>query len=615
MHLSEKTNDIVRVVAYFLLWMCRVMILPAQTDSVVYLDQVEIFGEPVDKYLAGTTIQTIKPGPTGALNQLSEQSAIYFKEYGNGQLATITLRGTSASHTNVLWNGLPVNSPTLGQTDFTVWPMFLVDQLAVQKGSGSSTFGSGAIGGSIILDNSVIQPDSLITLYSAFGSFGQWDFGASTQLYIGKLKSETRLYKGTIRNDFPYELRGVKVRQKHASVERLGLSQRINLTTKHHFLFSEIAYVENDRQIQPTISSASRDVLRTENLRFLISDEVFSANFTQFLSLGYAWDQTVFNETSVTASHQLIGNYAIETQVGKSIIGRLGVTAQDAWANAENYTETEKQKQLHLFSSWNFNLFSRVLLSLNLREAIHEDQTVFVPSIGGEWVPIKNFNELKVRGQASKGYRVPTFNDLFWNPGCNPELSPELSMNYEAGIDWASHSFSLSVTGFTSRVDEWIQWVPTEGVWSPQNIRNVEISGLESTLSKSFPIASWKVAVQTNYEYTRSRDLSAEKHTQLPYVPKHSFFMQLGVTGNKRTSITGRWNYTSQRFTTLSNTSQGRIDDFGLFDLIFRKSFTIDHISLTAQLATHNLLDMTYENVINTAMPGRNYRIELTINY
>lgn len=601
------------IAASMLLIIC-VYSLSAQTDSLVYLDEVEILGSPVNKYLAGTVIQTIRSGQSGALDQLADNSSIYFKEYGNGQLSTITLRGTSASHTNVLWNGLPVNSPTLGQTDFTIWPMFLVDDLAIQKGSGSSSFGSGSIGGSIILDNSVIKNDSLITLYTGVGSFGQLDLGSAVQLQIGELTSETRLFTGKIQNNFPYELRGEEVRQEHASVDRLGVSQRVNLAAGNHFLFAEAAYARNDRQIQPTITSTSRDVLLSENLRFVISDEIFSNKFRHFISVGYTWDQTVFNEVSTTGSHQIIGNYAFDFQVGKKITSRLGMTAIEAWATSGSYSGRERQNQIHLFSSWNFSLLDGLLLSLNLREAIHDENAVFAPSIGGEWTPLKSFDRLKIRGQVGRGYRVPTFNDLFWNPGGNPDLLPEFSINYEAGIDLTGDTFSLGITGFVSDIDQWIQWIPTDGIWSPLNIRNVNVTGVEVSSTTSFSFDFCNLSLHANYEYTRSRDLSAPENTQLPYVPRHSGFTQLKVA-RKHAHITGRWNYTGERFNTLSNSRQGRIDDFGLLDIIVGQSFDVAQIAFTARISANNVFDTGYENVINTAMPGRNYLIELTIRY
>jgi len=585
----------------------------AQKDT-VYLDEVEILGAPARKYLAGTTVQKISSSSAGSLGQLGERTAIYFKEYGNGQLSTITLRGTSASHTNVLWNGLPVNSPTLGQTDFSVWPMFLIDDLSVQKGSGSSTFGSGAIGGSVLLDNSTIEKDSLLTVYSAVGSFGRWDAGAAVQWRSGQLKSETRIFGGTMQNDFPYELQGEEIRQEHAAVSRLGAAQRFNWNKGRHRLFAEAAFARNDREIQPSISGTSRDELLTENLRLIVSDEVFAGRSRHYASFGFTHDKTIFNDSSETIANQLVSNYSFETPISDKIEMRLGLMANSSWAEAQNYVKTQKRNELHLFSSLNYRPFTGVLVSANFREVLHDDHQVFAPSLGAEWMALTTETSLKLKGQVSKGYRLATFNDLYWSPGGNPHLMPETSWNYEAGFDLNHGSFLLAITGFMSDVDEWIQWLPQDGIWRPLNIREVKVRGVEATLSGKIPVGQWYISLESNYAYTHSRDLAANSDKQLPYVPRHSAFASLSME-MQQTTLSTSWNYTGERFATLSNSMQNRIDDYGLVNVSVHQKIPMEFMHLHAGLSAKNILDVEYQNLLNIAMPGRNYLFELTIKY
>ena len=81
---------------------------------------------------------------------LSLNSALYFKQYG--ALATPSFRGTSSSHTLVLWNGIPLNSVANGLMDFSILPVNTGHELAVVHGGDGSVFGSGAIGGSVHLN-------------------------------------------------------------------------------------------------------------------------------------------------------------------------------------------------------------------------------------------------------------------------------------------------------------------------------------------------------------------------------------------------------------------------------------------------------------------------------
>ena len=86
-----------------------------------------------------------------AADVLGARSGLYIKNYGPGQLATISLRGTAAQHTAVLWNGLNIALPTLGQNDLALLPISGNTQLAVQPGPAAALYGSGAVGGAIIL--------------------------------------------------------------------------------------------------------------------------------------------------------------------------------------------------------------------------------------------------------------------------------------------------------------------------------------------------------------------------------------------------------------------------------------------------------------------------------
>ncbi|MEM1218588.1 MAG: Plug domain-containing protein, partial [Bacteroidota bacterium] len=56
----------------------------------------------------------------GAL--LQQQGLLHIKDYGPGRLSTLTLRGGSAGQSQVVWNGIPLNAPTLGLLDLSTLP-------------------------------------------------------------------------------------------------------------------------------------------------------------------------------------------------------------------------------------------------------------------------------------------------------------------------------------------------------------------------------------------------------------------------------------------------------------------------------------------------------------
>src|SRR5918995_1492382 len=158
---------------------------------------------------------------------------IYLKTYGNNQLSTVTIRGTTASQTAVLWNGININSPTLGQTDFSLIPLFLFDEVSLQYGTGSALYGSDAIGGSIMLGQGVprFEKGFIGTFHQEVGSFGKFNTGLKGTYGNERWEFRTKLYRSFIENDFPYESPavGYSKKQNHAAVTNYGFNQKVHL--------------------------------------------------------------------------------------------------------------------------------------------------------------------------------------------------------------------------------------------------------------------------------------------------------------------------------------------------------------------------------------------------
>ena len=84
---------------------------------------------------------------------ISKSGAINVYGYGGtGSLSSISLRGTGSAHTNVMWNGFPINSITTGTVDLSLIPASFFNNIRLVYGSSGSLYGSGAFGGSIELN-------------------------------------------------------------------------------------------------------------------------------------------------------------------------------------------------------------------------------------------------------------------------------------------------------------------------------------------------------------------------------------------------------------------------------------------------------------------------------
>ena len=85
---------------------------------------------------------------------LSGNTSLYIKDYGGGGLKSVSFRGLGPAHTSVLWEGIRIDNPMLGQSDFALLPFDFVDNISVYYGGNPSSFGNRGSGGSVELSTS-----------------------------------------------------------------------------------------------------------------------------------------------------------------------------------------------------------------------------------------------------------------------------------------------------------------------------------------------------------------------------------------------------------------------------------------------------------------------------
>ena len=149
-----------------------------RAQDTIMLHSVEVMAERNDievlKPLVAKKLDTLvlQSKSTSSLSDLLIQhSPVFIKTYGPGGTSTASFRGTTASHTLVLWNGFQLNAPNLGQVDFSTIPVFLADDVSLNWGSGTSN-NSGGLGGAVNIDNTHHFGDGfLLDLKQTYGSF------------------------------------------------------------------------------------------------------------------------------------------------------------------------------------------------------------------------------------------------------------------------------------------------------------------------------------------------------------------------------------------------------------------------------------------------------------
>ena len=233
-------KHVVRNIVVFLLSMVFSELCAQDT---IVLQSVEV---TADKY----NIEALKPlvarkldtlvlqsKSTSSLSDLLIQhSPVFIKTYGPGGTSTASFRGTTASHTLVLWNGFQLNAPSLGQVDFSTIPVFLADDVSLNWGSGTSN-NSGGLGGTVNIDNTHHFGDGfLLDLKQTYGSFNTLGSFVTVGNYGRKFSFRVKAYRNSSDNDFEYEnlatIPHQKMKQRNADFVDYGVMPEMSVCSR-----------------------------------------------------------------------------------------------------------------------------------------------------------------------------------------------------------------------------------------------------------------------------------------------------------------------------------------------------------------------------------------------
>ncbi len=136
---------------------------------------------------------------------LTYNSSVFVKSYGRATLSTVAFRGTSPSHTQVTWNGMRINNPMLGMTDFSTIPSYFIDQASLLHGTSSVNETGGGLGGLVRLATSPVVPEGIGLQYvQGVGSFSTFDEFARFTYGSDHWHVSTRAVYSSSPNDYKY---------------------------------------------------------------------------------------------------------------------------------------------------------------------------------------------------------------------------------------------------------------------------------------------------------------------------------------------------------------------------------------------------------------------------
>ena len=584
----------------------------AQRDSIQQLAEVKLVGDTFKRFSVGQhqfvlTDSIINTASFSLTDILERHTSIYFKQNGYGMISSPSFRGTTAQQTAVLWNGININSQLNAQSDFNTMNVNLFDNIAVRPGGGSVLYGSGAIGGSVHLNDKLRFDDkSKHRLNLNVGSFSSYQLAYKNHLSNGKWTWDAGLSIDRSENDYPFpddtrdNLNG---KFSHYTLTN-ALGYKIN---KQHRIELHNWFYDGERNLALIRPSDTRQQYRNRDIRNLISWKWQKDHFRSVLSTAYLREDFEFienierNASTYGKVDRFIMRYDLTYKWDE-----LSVQSRFNYENSRvegTQLEQGQRNDTSLSLLANYELTSNVetLASLRYeRSNLFESPLLF--SLGTNWQATEHYT-LKI--DLSRNFRQPSFNDLLWENSGNQELKAERSFQLETGHQFQWSDDELNITTFYNAIDDMIQWLPDgSGVWRPENVKQVHTYGLELRSGVALDIAERTFDLQMNYVWTRSIDETTNK--QMIYVPEHSADLSLSTTIDEW--IIGlSSHYTGQVYARTDHNPDFVVEDYWLQDLFIRRKIS-DKPLIKAHLQINNLANIRYESVINRPMPGINFQ-------
>ncbi len=561
---------------------------------------------------------------------LQANTPLFIKNYGPGSIATSSFRGAGATHTQVYWNGLNINSPMLGQVDFSQLPVFMLDQLDVLYGGSSLTEGSGALGGSVVMSNKANwQSEECVRFLQSVASFSNLQSMASVRLKSDKWLSETRIAYESSENDFPYKNNARSLTDPPEEIRTDADRKSISAMQAFYFrpdskqqLSIKAWFQKEDRHIPPPITVrpiSGNEQQEHSFLRSVADYEKFYQNGKFSGSIGYVFDYMNYRNKvagieSINKVHSVFGRVKNEYQLQANIEFSIGLDFQQHIVQSNNYEEDKSRSLFSAIAGFSYHPHSRIDFMLMARAETASGFFPFVsPSLGIKYHLIRE-NKLSLRLNINKNTHLPNLNDLYWIPGGNAGLQAESGWMEEIGVDASILQspildIGFSASGFMSTITNRIQWRPDSvfSYWTPVNISEVHTTGIEASANIKFHSFFGDVELRPAYTFTKALD---EQDMQLIYTPEQSWRLFVHYSFKRFTAFYSL-DHTGASYTTTDNLR--RMLPFTLHDAGVNYTIKRERFNIGLNFRLNNILNTSYQVVAWQPMPGRNFRIGLNL--
>jgi iron complex outermembrane recepter protein len=504
----------------------------------------------------------------------------------DGVQSDLSIRGSSFGQTLVLLNGQRLNDAQTGHHNMDIpVPLESVSRVEVLRGSGSTMYGSDAVGGAInIITAPTESPE--FRLRTAIGNFGVNQERGSLSFGSAKISEQltfSREASTGFRDDRDY--RNLQMASSLHLLSPLGAGTLTLAYMDHPFGADRFYGNYNSWEDTKTWFASAEQVLGKKTsvgLTFRRHSDLFVL---------------YRDRPDVFANHHAVESWQASVrrreEIGRAASVSYGAEAFHDLIESGNLGNHSRSRGA-VYAAVDFRALHRFSLSLSGREEMYRSTSAtFCPTVaGGMWLSPR----VKLRASASRAFRVPSYTDLYYQDPANlgsPNLRPERAWSYEGGLDWnVSQRLRGDVTVFERRERDGIDYVrrSLDDIWRATNVQNLNFTGVEASLKYT----PWR-GQQIDLRYTGlhgAQDAVAGEFSKFVFnYPAHSGVV--AWTGSFKGGVVVR-----SRIGVVDRRAR---DAYALWDLY--AAYPRGRVRPFLQFG--NVTSTRYEEIVGVAMPGR----------
>jgi iron complex outermembrane receptor protein len=567
---------------------------------------------------------------------LDNNSQLFFKSYGAGAMASTSFRGAGAARTQLAWNGINLNDPMLGQTDFSLFPSGMADGIQVSYGAASMETGFGGIGGLINLENKPIWArQTRADIKAGVGSFDTWSGLAKFQSGTDCFQSVTKAYFMSSANNFPF--------LNTNAIPEPEMQKRINSSGSQKGFMQEFYYKKADIITSARVwyQSAARHLPGStlyevpdsgeyqfdKSIRTQVSSELKRGDNEFFLNgawlyskLNYYFPKYYIN--SPNHSNSFVLKVGMTKRFSDFTSFKLVMDDEMNSIITVNYPGKVSRNTTSLTLSAEHKSKNRFGTLILIREILNDNKLLMPDFAAGFEYRVLSGADHFIKLNFSRNSSIPTMNDLHWSPGGNINLRNEYSYSWELGYCMDQRvspvmTINSELTYFNNYIRDMIQWHPGESYyWIADNIGSVNTSGFESSLSLKYDINHFHLSMNSGYSFTKASEINSETAVyngkQLIYIPKNR---ASGTIQMVYRNLYLSWvaNFTGRTWTTADNTSFLR--GYTLNGIIVGYNFKPGKNLIDLNFRIDNIFGISHQAIADYPLAGRSYDLTILFRF